>query len=125
MKPYYSKKAEVGDIIDVYESLHQKQTIGSYDNNAEFNDWKIRDLKGLEFVVERTAMKGGGTGHGGYDTYPDGWHVEARALDKNGTYDPGKKTIGFYQDGFFLNMIEEVKVIGKMKMGFERIGGRK
>jgi len=37
-----------------------------------------------KFVVEKANMQGGGTGHG-RDVYPDGWHVQARRLNKDGS----------------------------------------
>jgi hypothetical protein len=81
--------------------------------------------RGGDYVVVRTAMEGGGTGHGPHDIYPDGWHVEATKLDKDGNYDPDGKRIDFYQSGCFTGMIEEVKVVDRMRMTFVRAGGHK
>lgn len=73
-----------------------------------------------KWVVEETAMTGGGTGHGPHDVYPDGWHVSARRLTTLGYYDPTGMTTHFYQSGCFTNMIrpDEVTVVGKMKRTF-------
>jgi len=73
-----------------------------------------------KFVVESANMQGGGTGHGPGDTYPDGWHVQARRLDENGTYDPNGEVICFYMSGCFTCMVDpiNVKVVGKMQMRF-------
>jgi hypothetical protein len=71
------------------------------------------------FVVERTAMDGGGTGHGPNDVFPDGWHVEARRLNPDGRYNPRAEKIEFYQSGCFNCMVPQVEVLGKMRQNFE------
>lgn len=73
-----------------------------------------------KFVVESANMQGGGTGHGPGDVYPDGWHVQARRLNNNGTYDPKGEVIRFYMSGCFTCIIDksDVKVVGKMQMWF-------
>ena len=73
-----------------------------------------------EWVVERTAMTGGGTGHGPHDIYPDGWHVTARRLTATGAYDPTGVTTKFYQSGCFTNMVmpHEVVVVRRMRRTF-------
>ena len=93
MEQYETQKAQIGDIIKPYK-------------------------KGGDYVVIEATMEGGGTGHGPHDIYPDGWHVEAQLLDKNGNYNPDGKKIDFYQSGCFNNMIEEVQVTGKMERTF-------
>lgn len=75
-------------------------------------------LNDQKYVVEETKMCGGGTGHGPFDIYPDGWHVTARRLNNDGTYDPHGLTKKFYMSGCFTNMITEVEVVGKMKRTF-------
>jgi hypothetical protein len=70
------------------------------------------------FVVEEAKLDGGGTGHGPYDIYPDGWHILARKLGKDETYDPKGQLIQFYQDGSFDCVISEIEVVGKMKRMF-------
>lgn len=68
------------------------------------------------FVVEEAQMGGGGTAHGPHDVYPDAWQVKARALRKNGKYDPKGKIREFNQmTTCFTNIIDEVEVVGKMK----------
>lgn len=74
----------------------------------------IKLEKGL-YVVERSAMEGGGTGHGEHDVYPDGWHVVARKLGKNEEYEPRGQTLDFYQSGCFRDLKPEVEIVGKMK----------
>lgn len=74
-----------------------------------------------KFIVEAAAMEGGGSGgHGPGDDYPDGWHVKARRLNQDGSYDPDGEVIGFYMTGHFNCMInpKEVQVVGKMQMRF-------
>jgi hypothetical protein len=73
-----------------------------------------------KFVVEAANMQGGGTGHGPGDVYPDGWHVRARRLNGNGTYDRNGEMIEFYMTGCFIGLIkaEEVEIIGKMQRRF-------
>lgn len=71
-----------------------------------------------EFVVERTAMDGGGTGHGPHDVYPDGWHVYARRLNHNRTYNPQAEQMDFYQSGSFNSVVGQVTVVGRMKQTF-------
>lgn len=71
-----------------------------------------------EFVVIKTQMTGGGTGHGPHDIYPDGHEVTIRQLKKDGTYDDKGQDYRFYQSGAFNCMITEVTPTRKMKMGF-------
>jgi len=55
-----------------------------------------------EFVVIRTAMEGGFTGH---DAYPDGHHVYCKRLNANGSYNEKGTEINFYQSGCFTGII--------------------
>lgn len=71
-----------------------------------------------EFVVVKTQMTGGGTGHGPHDVYPDGHEVTIRQLKKDGTYDDEGQAYRFYQSGAFNCMITDVAPTRKMKMGF-------
>jgi len=80
---------------------------------VEFIDETLADA---EFVVEETKSKGGGIGHGPHDIYPNGWHVTARKLSKDGSYNPDGEVIKFYQSGAFSNKISEVEVVGKMEI---------
>ncbi len=72
-----------------------------------------------KFVVETARMQGGGIVSPG-DGYPDGWHVQARRLNDDGTYNPRGEVIQFYMSGCFTYMVEpkDVKVVGKMQMRF-------
>ena len=69
-----------------------------------------------KFVVEKANMEGGGTGHGAGDVYPDGWHVEARRLNEDGTYNPKGEVILFYMSGCFTNTVEmkDIQIVSKM-----------
>lgn len=58
------------------------------------------------YVVLRTAMDGGGTGHGPGDVYPDGHHVFCERIAA-----PHLK-VDFYQTGSFTAMIEDIEVVG-------------
>ena len=68
-------------------------------------------VRNAKYVVEATAFTGGGTGMGPHDVYPDGHHVLARRLSKNGVYDPKAKAVEFYQSGCFNCMVEPEKLI--------------
>ena len=63
-----------------------------------------------EFLVTKTTVDGGGTGHGIFDIYPDGYHVFCKAL-KNGKYDPNGVEIDFYQSGSFSCVITDLEPI--------------
>ncbi len=75
-----------------------------------------KDLPNGEWVVEEARLTGGGTGHGPGDVYPDGWHITARLLRPNGTYDPKGVTLQFYQDGCFTTVIEGCVKTRTLKM---------
>lgn len=72
-----------------------------------------------EYVVTQARMDGGGTGHGPGDKYPDGYHVVARKLNKDGKYNPNGKEINFYQSGCFSVVNEHVQVVRTMKELFK------
>lgn len=55
-----------------------------------------------EYIVVKTVMDGGGTGHGPHDLYPDGHHVYCER-----THDRMK--IDFYQTGCFTAMITDIE----------------
>lgn len=79
----------------------------------------IFNIKGSHtFVVTRTAMTGGGNGHGYNDYYPDGHQVSIKQLNKDGSYDPKGRECHFYQSGSFNCMIENVTPIRKMTPTF-------
>lgn len=69
-----------------------------------------------KFVVETANMQGGSHGFG--DDYPDGWHVRARRLSEDGSYDPKGEVIRFYMSGGFTCVVNDVKIVGKMQMRF-------
>ncbi|AFU64245.1 hypothetical protein selz4t1_21 [Salmonella phage selz] len=58
------------------------------------------------YVVTKTALQGGSTGH---DPYPDGHHVWAQHTENE------RIRICFYQTGSFRNMHRNVPVVGKAK----------
>lgn len=60
-----------------------------------------------KYVVYKTSIDGGGTGHGPHDVYPDGHHVFCERLDDRSV------KIDFYQSGCFTAMITNIKPIGK------------
>lgn len=72
-----------------------------------------------KFVVESAKMDGGGGGQGG-ETYPDGWYVQARRLNEDGTYNPNGEAIRFYMTGGFTCFVEpaQVQIVGEMQMRF-------
>jgi hypothetical protein len=72
---------------------------------------KYKYLKG-EYVVVKTKMEGGGTGHGPGDIYPDGHHVFCKRAD-------GQK-VNFYQTGCFTAMIEDIEPIGHVTIKSEK-----
>ena len=59
-----------------------------------------------KYVVTKTAMEGGGCGHGPHDVYPDGHHVFCTSVD-------GKHKVDFYQSGCFTAMLPNKTAIGK------------
>lgn len=70
-----------------------------------------------KFVVEEAKWQGGGYGHASY--YPDGWHIEARRLDKGRKYNPEGEIISFYMTGFTCRIeAKNVKIVGKMQKIF-------
>jgi len=111
----YTNKANVGEVILPYRGKDEQ---GREFKPSGFGNLKAPKNKDLEFVVEKTAFEGGGTGHGPHDIYPDGWHVTARQLNSDGTYNSGNKTIEFYQSGCFIDTIKEVPVVRKMRITF-------
>lgn len=62
-----------------------------------------------KYIVYKTAMDGGGTGHGPHDVYPDGHHVYCENVET-------KERVDFYQSGCFTCMIADIKPIGKAKL---------
>jgi len=68
------------------------------------------------YVVDKTAMVGGGTGHGPHDTYPDGWEVTALLLKDQ------EKEISFFQSGCFNGMLPDIEPIGRAKRTWNVVG---
>jgi hypothetical protein len=64
-----------------------------------------------QFVVEKADMQGGGRAMFN-DYYPDGWHVTARRLNDDRSYNPKGEIIQFYQSGCFTTNIGEVELVG-------------
>ena len=64
-----------------------------------------------KFVVENANLQGGDTKEG----YPDGWHVQARRLNPDDSYDPNGEVIQFYMSGCFIGVIppKHVQIVGK------------
>ena len=56
------------------------------------------------YVVTAEGMRGGGTGHGPHDAFPDGHHVECEKLQA-GPY-ASRARVSFYESGSFTAMIE-------------------
>ena len=73
-----------------------------------------------EYVVIKTAMDGGGTGHGVHDTYPNGHHVWCEKMFDGGIGHPGIR-VDFYQTGSFTVLLKNRKPIGKADMTWERV----
>jgi len=75
-----------------------------------------------EFVVVDGRMEGGGSCGTpmGHDDYPDGWHIVAKRLNKDGKWNPNGEVIAFYMTGCFIDMIppEEVTVVRHMEMHY-------
>ena len=109
-----TKNYQVGFLDPKTRHLRESETLtielGAYDSSRA----------DAYFVVERAVLEGGGTGHGPHDIFPDGWHVSARRLDESGTYDHNGEVVDFYQIGCFIYMVNEVEVMGKIKMKFVR-----
>jgi hypothetical protein len=67
------------------------------------------------FVVEKANSQGGSIGgHSPHDVFPDGWHIEARRLREDGTYNPRGEVIEFYQTGYFNCMVPIVERVGRV-----------
>jgi hypothetical protein len=60
------------------------------------------------YVVLRTAIDGGGRGHGVYDIYPSGHHVWCKSIDHHTPIE-----VDFYQTGAFTCMIPDIQPIGR------------
>ena len=95
-----------------WDQKYEKETVehGAYDESRKL----------AQFVVESAQMELGGTGHGLGDTFPDGWYVQARRLNEDGSYNSNGELIKFYQSGCSTCLIPEVELVGRMKRIFVR-----
>ena len=93
----------------------EKQTQGDWKREIPRTlDTQAFDLtrKDAEFLVEDARLQGGSGPHA-RDVYPDGWHVTARRLNDDGSYNPDGEVIQFYQSGCFTHTIGEVTVTAR------------
>ena len=109
-----------GDLIEIVEGMKVYAFVPEhfvYDNckgswKLTHHDVVVKDnfayLEGT-YVVIKTAIDGGGTGHGPGDVYPDGHHVFCKK-----TIDG--EEIDFYQSGCFTAMIEDIQPKGRAKL---------
>lgn len=113
-------------IVGVYltddEIVAEVKKTGRMPSKSKNIDFGVPDVSRntAEFVVINNAMQGGGTGMGPHDVFPDGWHVVAKRLDKDGKWNPDGEEIAFYMTGCFTDMIppEEVTIVRHMAMRF-------
>jgi len=73
-----------------------------------------------EYVVIKTAMDGGGTGHGDSDSYPDGHHVWCEKMFDWGIGHPGI-LVDFFQTGCFTAMLKDRKPTGKAELTWKKV----
>ena len=128
-------KLEVGDVFEALKNMpvyaripshfayinrpidptlvKQEVTVGEIIRKRDGHTLDLSYLRG-RYVVVHARSQGGGTGHGSHDIYPDGWHIQARKLNKDGSYNPTGVEIEFYQSGAFTVVNEDVPVVGKL-----------
>lgn len=137
-----SKILQVGDIIEITEGMKiyaqieerfvysNKRTskeltqtdikVGEVRDDTHENEFKTKKFAGKYVVTDTSLSGGGGAPH---DSYPDGWHVIAQKLSKDGHHTGKGVVINFYQTGCFTAMIkpEEIAPVGTMvkKVTFE------
>lgn len=106
----------IGDVIK-----SPKFVLGHYcDSDAtesEKNFFPYDPSRGeAEFVVIAANLQGGGMK--GYEIIPDGWHIQACRLEKDGRFNPKGEIIRFYVTGPFPYMINpaDVKIVRRMKV---------
>lgn len=106
-----------GDVIDIHEGYTVYADIPMHFVSSTYRgDFSLThcaasvagELSYLagEYVVVKTIVHGGGTGHGPHDVYPDGHHVYCESV-------AGGRKIDFYQTGCFTAMIEDIKPHGR------------
>ena len=95
----------------------EMQEVEVEDYYAEMGDVITIPRRRGTFIVEDAQMTGGGQAHN--DIYPDSWHVEARVLNDDGTYDPSARLVRFTQHtNSYNNVIVGVEKVGEMTRTF-------
>lgn len=94
--------------------VKQEVTVGEIIRKRDGHTLDLSYLRG-RYVVVHARSQGGGTGHGSHDIYPDGWHIQARKLNDDGSYNPLGIEIEFYQSGSFTVVNKDVPVVGKLR----------
>lgn len=117
--PRKSARCEVGDVIH-------------FPRPVRFNSWEQAEIPAGYYLVERAELEGGGTGHGQYDVYPDGWHVnirqvrhvaKSRTRQEDFIYNPIWPDYDFYQSGCFnMKLYKPVTVVARMQRTFVYVG---
>ena len=82
-----------------FDLTHRKVTVGG----------ELSYLIGT-YIVIKTTMNGGGTGHGSNDVYSDGHHVYCVKADNDDI------RIDFYQSGSFTAMITDIEPVAEAKL---------
>lgn len=77
--------------------------------NLYVNDVFVLGKAKTQYIVTGVAMKGGGTGHGFYDVYPNRRHITARTVIKGYNFDD-ETTLG--EEIEFYEGDEKAKKIG-------------
>lgn len=112
----------VTSFLDNDERLELAATSGQIPPEKETVEFGAYDPSRAKakFVVEEAGMQGGGHSGRGDGDYPDGWHVKARRLNNDDSYDPNGEVICFYMSGCFNGVIKptNVRVVGKMRLHF-------
>lgn len=79
--------------------------LGSVLDNEHGETFDTKKFLG-QYIVNKTILDGGGVGHGAGDVYPDGHHVYAVKVNKDGESNENVPKIDFYQTGAFNCMIK-------------------
>lgn len=96
------------------EMTHTVVSIGQILDDTHGNTFDTKKFAGRYVVVHAKSEGGGGSMH---DPYPDGWHIIARKLKRDGTYSEKGVTVEFYQSGCFTCEIlpKNISLVAKMK----------
>lgn len=97
------------------EKAQTNLKVGSVLDTGSGAELKTDKFKG-NYVVLDTKMDGGSFGH---DPYPDGYHVYAKKLNKDNSFNDKGVQIDFYQSGCFNAMIKPDEVILVKDVEFE------